>query len=205
MNIQGLDYNSHREKLVLSEYGREIQKMVDHCMTLPDRAERLRCARTIVATMERMNPQVRQSENYKQRLWSQLAQISGFKLDIDWPVDITGANAIQEKPQAMQYPGQKIRVRHYGRIMSELFDKLKAMEPGVARDKLTALAANQMKRDLMLWGQGLSSDEKVASDLANLTDGKIQIDPAHFKFEKIDVRDLMADTNAKGGKKKKKK
>lgn len=205
MNIQGLDYNTQREKLVLTEYGREIQKMVDHCMTLPDRDERLRCARSIVATMERMNPQVRQSENYKQRLWDQLAQISNFKLDIDWPVDISSASAIQEKPQPLQYPQGHIRVMHYGKLVGELLERLKTMEPGVERDRLTELTANQMKRDLMLWGHGLSDDEKVAGDLADLTDGRIQIDLNRFKFEKIDVHALMADTAPKSGKKKKKK
>lgn len=205
MNIQGLDYNTQREKLVLTEYGREIQKMVDHCMTLPDRDERLRCARSIVATMERMNPQVRQSENYKQRLWDQLAQISNFKLDIDWPVDISSASAIQEKPQPLQYPQGNIRVMHYGKLVGELLERLKTMEPGVERDRLTELTANQMKRDLMLWGHGLSDDEKVAGDLADLTDGRIQIDLNRFKFEKIDVHALMADTAPKSGKKKKKK
>ena len=73
MNIQGLDYNTQREKLVLPEYGREIQKMVNYCMTLPDRDARLRCAYAIIDTMEQMNPQLTQIDNYKQKLWNQLA------------------------------------------------------------------------------------------------------------------------------------
>lgn len=204
MNIKGLDYNTQREKLVLPEYGREIQKMVDYCMTLTDRDERLRCAKTIVSTMERMNPHVRQNDDYKQKLWDQLALMSDFKLDIDWPVDISQAHVIMEKPKPMKYPTGKNRVRHYGRLVFELFDRLKTMEPGPERDALVALTANQMKRDLVAWGHGLSDDEKVADDLAKFTDGKIQLDLNNFRFEKIDPRSYN-NTNNNGGKRHKKK
>lgn len=195
MNIPGLDYNTKREKLILPEYGREIQKMVDYCMTLPDRDERLRCAKTIVDTMERMNPQVRQNDNYKQRLWDQLALISDFKLDIDWPVDVSQARVIHEKPQPMKYPMSKIPVRHYGKMVFELLDKLKTMQPGPERDELTALTANQMKRDLMLWGHGLSDNEKVADDMARFTDGKVQLDLGNFRFDRIDSHDFAGTNN----------
>ncbi len=195
MNIPGLDYNTKREKLILPEYGREIQKMVDYCMTLPDRDERLRCAQTIVDTMERMNPQVRQNDNYKQRLWDQLALISDFKLDIDWPVDVSQARVIHEKPQPMKYPMSKIPVRHYGKMVFELLDKLKTMQPGPERDELMALTANQMKRDLMLWGHGLSDNEKVADDMARFTDGKVQLDLGNFRFDRIDSHDFASNNN----------
>ena len=204
MNIKGLDYNTQREKLVLPEYGREIQKMVDYCMTLPDRDERLRCATTIVDTMERMNPDVRQNDDYRQKLWDQLALMSNFKLDIDWPVDISEAHVIHEKPQPMKYPMNKIPVRHYGKLVFELFDKLKTMEPGQERDELVELTANQMKRDLMQWGHGLCDDEKVADDLARFTDGKIQLDLNNFEFERIDPHDFDAANNNSGKKHKRK-
>ena len=99
MNIDGLDYNTQREKLVLPEYGREVQNMVDYAISLENKTDRQRCAETIILTMERMLPQVREGENYKQKLWDQLALISDFKLDIDWPVDISQARTIQQKPQ----------------------------------------------------------------------------------------------------------
>lgn len=195
MNIKGLDYNTKREKLVLPEYGREIQKMVDYCMTISDRDERLRCAYSIVDTMERMNPQVRQNDNYKQRLWDQLALISDFKLDIDWPVDVSGARVIHQKPQPMKYPMSRIPVRHYGKMVFELLDKLKTMQPGDERDALIELTANQMKRDLIQWGHGLCDDEKVADDLARFTDGKVQLDLNNFKFEKMEGREFTVNNN----------
>ncbi len=185
MNIQGLDYNTQREKLVLPEYGREVQLMVDHAVSIGDRAERQRCAETIVAIMDRMFPEHREAEDHERKLWDQLAIMSGFQLDIDYPFDVTQATSIARKPEPMEYPMQKIPVRHYGKMMFELFRKLKTMEPGAERDELAALTANQMRRSLMQWSHGSSDEEKVASDLAHFTDGKIQLDLNTFQFAPV--------------------
>ena len=197
MNIEGLDYNTQREKLALPEYGREIQRMVDHAKTLPDKKERQRCAQTIVAIMDRMFPQNRQNADYKHKLWDHLALMSNFELDIDWPYDIHQAADITTRPEPMPYPMKDIAVRHYGYMVFELFDKLKQMPPGKERDELARVTANQMKRNLMLWSHGSSDDEKVASDLARFTDGKIQLNLSTFKFEKVSMRDMEVRTKKK--------
>ena len=176
MNIQGLDYNTSREQLILPEYGREIQKMVDYAVALPTKEERQRCAETIIAVMDRMLPHNRASIDYKRKLWDHLAIMSGFKLDIDYPYDVSSATKISSKPEPMKYPMNRIPVRHYGNMLFELFNKLKNMEPGAERDDLARLAAEQMKRDLAQWSHGACSDEKVVSDLARFTDGVIQLD-----------------------------
>jgi hypothetical protein len=197
MKIEGLDDNTQREKLALPEYGREIQRMVDHAKTLPDKKERQRCAQTIVAIMDRMFPQNRQNADYKHKLWDHLALMSNFELDIDWPYDIHQAVDITSRPEPMPYPMKDIAVRHYGYMVFELFDKLKQMPPGKERDELARVTANQMKRNLMLWSHGSSDDEKVASDLARFTDGKIQLDLSTFKFEKVSMRDMEVRTKKK--------
>lgn len=190
MNIEGLDYNTQRERLILPEYGREIQSMVDYALTLSNKEDRQRAAESIVAIMDRMFPQNRDSENHEQKLWDHLAIMSDFKLDIEWPYDVSQAKQMTAKPEPMAYPMQRIPVRHYGKMLFEVFDKIKAMEPGRERDELIAVTANQMKRNLSQWSHGLADDEKVASDLARFTDGKAQLDLASFKFDKIDTRDF---------------
>lgn len=190
MNIQGLDYNTQREKLILPEYGREIQNMVDHAISLPTKQERQLCAETIVAIMDRMYPQNRENADYKQKLWDHLAIMSDFKLDIDWPYNVEQAKHMATKPQPMDYPMTRIPVRHYGKMLFEIFEQLKHMEPGEERDHLVCLAANQMKRNLYQWSHGSCDDEKVASDLARFTDGKIQIDLDSFRFEKMEAREV---------------
>lgn len=198
MNIEGLDYNTQREKLVLPEYGREVQSMVDYAVALPTKAERQSCANAIIAIMRRMFSQSADAEGFERKLWDHLAMMSNFKLDIDYPFDVTEAQTILSKPEPMTYPMNNIPVRHYGKMMFELFDKLKTMLEGPDRDALVRMVANQMKRDLMVWGHGSSDDEKVASDLAYFTDGKVQLDLDKFKFAKIEVK----ENERKRGKKK---
>lgn len=189
MNIEGLDYNSQREKLILPEYGREVQQMVQHAMTLPTKEEREQCARTIVNTMKRMSTKVYEHEDLEQKLWNHLAIISGFQLDIDYPYDISGAEQLSNKPDRVPYPTHNLSMRHYGKLLSATFERLKEMEPGMERDALVKLTANQMKRSLVQWGNGSSDNEKVASDLAEFTDGKIQLDLNTFKFDKVPPRE----------------
>lgn len=189
MNIEGLDYNTQREKLIMPEYGREVQSMIDYAVTLEDRDERQRCANAIVAIMERMFPQTAGTPDFEHKLWDHLAIMSGFRLDIDYPCDISQAGKIAEKPAPVEYPMKKIPVKHYGYMMFELFDKLKTMEDGPERDELIRITANQMKRNLRQWSNGSADDEKVASDLAAYTGGRVQLDLDTFEFDKMEVKD----------------
>ena len=195
MDIKGLDYNTQREPLLLPEYGREIQKMIDHAVGLPDRDERLRCAKTIVKLMETKVPHIRDNEDYKQTLWDHLYLMSGKQLDIDWPYDISHAEQILTKPQPMPLPKDGIRMRHYGRLVEELFERLKQMPAGAERDELVRLTANQMKRDLAQWGHGTIDDEKVADDLARFTDGVIQLDLSRFRFDRLPAPEEQVKKN----------
>ena len=205
MNIEGLDYNTQREALLMPEYGREVQKMIDYAVSLSDRDERLRCARAIVRLMESKNPQVRDNADYQQTLWDHLYLMSHKQLDIDWPYDISEAEKIQSKPEPMAHPRQdeQAHLRHYGRLLTQLFEKLKEMPEGTERDELVRLTANQMKRDLAAWGHGSIEDEKVADDLARFTDGKIQIDLNTFRFDRLNVGEPNEGNS--GGKRKRKK
>ena len=196
MEIQGLDYNTQREKLLMPEYGREIQKMVDYAVSLPSRDERLKCAKSIVRMMLTKVPQIRDNANYEQTLWDHLYLMSGKQLDIDWPFDVSGAEKIHAKPQPIPLPQNRIRMRHYGRLVEELLEKVKEMPASDERNELVRQLANQMKRDLLTWGHGSADDEKVADDLARLTDGVIQLDLGHFKFGKVTA--ITADDGKKG-------
>ena len=202
MNIEGLDYNTQREKLLMPEYGREIQKMIDYAVSLPDKAERLKCAQTIVRLMESKNPQLHESTDYEQTLWDHLYLMSHQQLDIDWPFDVSEAEKILSKPAPMELPQGNTHLRHYGHLLEEVFDKLKTMPEGEERDELVRLTANQMKRNLAAWGHGSMDDEKVADDLARFTDGKIQIDLNTFRFDNIPMS-TGNDNGRRNGKRKK--
>ncbi len=189
MDIKGLDYNTQREKLIMPEYGREIQKMVDLAISLPTKEERNLCADSIIRQMENKNPQLRNTPNYEQTLWDHLYLMSHKQLDIDWPYDVNEAEKILSKPQPLAHPvhDEQAHLRHYGRLLTKVFEKLKTMPEGPERDELVRQTANQMKRDLMAWGHGSIEDEKVADDLARYTDGKIQLDLQCFQFEHMNA------------------
>ena len=199
--MQGLDYNTQRERLLLPEYGREIQKMVEHAVSLPLREDRQRCANTIVKMMAKKITLARDIADQQQALWDHLYIMSHKQLDIDWPYDVSDAEKILSKPEPMKLPQQNIRLRHYGRLVEEMCEKLKEMPAGEERDVLARHTANQMKRDLVLWGHGNSDDEKVVADLAEITDGIIQLDLSSFSFEPMRITGLASVS----GKKKKKK
>lgn len=205
MNIEGLDYNSQRPQMKMSEYGREIQMMVEHAMTLPTKEERQACAETIITTMKRLTQSTMRDSERMYTLWNHLALLSNGQLDIDYPVEITSLEAISTKPEHIEYPDKRVPIRHYGKAMFQVFEHLKTMEPGEERDELIHRTANQMKRCLMLYGLGNSDHEKIADDLARFTDGNVQIDVRNFRFESVDIHAIQAQLEMPKKKKKRKK
>lgn len=191
MNIEGLDYNTRRERLILPEYGREVQSMVDYAMTIEDRDERRICAENIVAIMEKMSPQNRENPEYKRKLWDHLAIMSRFSLDIDYPYDISDARKIASAPEPVAYPMTRIPVRHYGKLVFDILEKLKTMEPGKERDELTRVIANRMKRNLHQWGHGSADDDRVIEDIEHYTDGAVKIEPGTLKMEPVNDREFV--------------
>ena len=187
MDIQGLDYNTHRDKLLMPEYGREIQKMVDYAIGLTEKSERQSCAQEIIRMMETKVPELRDNVDFEQTLWDHLYLMSHKQLDIDWPYDVTAAEKLQNKPNAIPLPQESMRMRHYGKLLEQLFERLKSMPEGEERDALVYYTANQVQRNLTTWGHGSMSDEKVADDLARYTDGIIQLDLSKMKLEKAIV------------------
>ena len=201
MNIEGLDYNTQREKLILPEYGREIQKMVDHAVSLPTKEERQACAETIIDIMYQMFPQSRENEDYIRKLWDHLAIMSNFKLDIDYPFDVAAAKEISERPAPLPYPMTRIPVRHYGKMIFELFEQLKNMPEGPERDELMQYTAMQMKRNLLQWNHGSYDDERIVADLEHFTDGVIRVTADKLRLNSVNAKDFA---NPQGNNKKKK-
>ncbi len=170
-----MDYNTDRERLILPEYGRNIQNMVDYAISIEDRNVRQRCAITIIRIMGQMFPSIKEMPDADEVLWNHLARMSRYQLDIDYPVVIDQEKDVTAKPAPMRYPMTKIRYRHYGHLLEALLKKVEGMEEGDERTALIELAANQMKKDLFYWNKDSLNDEKVADDIARYTDGKIQM------------------------------
>lgn len=174
-------YNTQRKKLPMPEYGRGIQEMVDYALTLENREERQRCARTIVSIMGNMFPHLRDVPDFKHKLWDHLAIMADYKLDIDYPYEVTPRKVGGDsKPSPMAYPMKKIRYRHYGALLEALIRKLAEMPEGAEREELTLLVAGQMKRSLGNWNKDAMDDDKVAWDLDHYTHGTVHLDRERF-------------------------
>ena len=208
MDIKGLDYNTKRETLLLPEYGREIQRMVDYAIGCPTRDERNACANTIVRMMGTKVPNATETNDGVRALWDHLYIMGRGQLDIDWPYDMSEAVKITQKPQPMPIRKNHVKLRHYGHLVEECFDILKTMPNGRERDKLIYLTANQMKRDLAIWGRGTMDDERVADDLARFTDGCVQLDINNMPLERVQETaanlNVTAHPKPEPGKKRKK-
>ncbi|MBQ0047292.1 MAG: DUF4290 domain-containing protein [Prevotellaceae bacterium] len=187
----------------MPEYGRGIQQMVSHCMTIADAKERLRCAKTIVSTMATMAPQTTDKDDFQKKLWNHLAAISQYKLDIDYPVEIERMNDEASRPDKIDYPQKRIRQRNYGAIVERFTEHLATMDNGHSRDTLAMKVANHMKRDLSNWSIDSMSDEKVADDLARYTNGKVQLDLKRQQL--VSDGELLSNRISTSVKKKKKK
>lgn len=201
MEIKGMDYNTHRTKMRMPEYGRSIHLMIEHCKTIEKREERQACAEDIVKTMKMLRPDLRVLSNHKQLLWDHLAIMSNFELDIDYPYDVTSAEKVSQRPAPLPISKHRIPVRHYGNLVFRTLDYICEMEQGEERDALIRLIANHMKRNLMMYGNATPDNERIISDIAEFTKGKVQLDPEKFKFDYIAKERKQQDRTKGKGKK----
>ena len=159
----------------LPEYGRSVQNMVDHALTIEDREERQRCANTIVNIMGGMFPHLRDVPDFKHKLWDHLAIMADFKLDIDYPFEIVKREELEMKPGKIAYPDKAIRYRHYGRFLESMIKKLSEMEEGEEKQALLQLLAVQMKKNLNNWNKEGIEDQKIVDDLREYSNGTIDL------------------------------
>lgn len=170
-----MQYNTQQKRMPLPEYGRSIQNMVDHALTIENRAERQRCANSIINIMGNMFPHLRDVPDFKHKLWDHLAIMADFKLDIDYPYEIIRKDNLKTKPEVIPYPSTKIRYRHYGRTLEVLIKKAIDFPEGEEKQNLIALICNHLKKDYMTWNKDTVDDRKIAEDLAEYSNGKLQM------------------------------
>jgi hypothetical protein len=168
-----MDYNTSRNKLVISEYGRNVQKMVEHALSLEDRDQRTRLSALIVNVMAQLNPSIRDMSDYKQKLWDHLHMISGFNLDVDCPYPIPSKEHLEKKPDTVAYHNNGIRFRHYGKNIENIIRTVSELEDGPKKDELIRMIANQLKKLYLTWNRESVTDEVIAAHLAELSEGKL--------------------------------
>ncbi len=191
------DYNTNRKKLNLPEYGRNIQKMVDHVVQIEDREERNKAAHTIINIMGNLNPHLRDVGDFKHKLWDHLAIISGFKIDIDSPYELPTKEKLEGKPNKIAYNQTNLKYKHYGKSLNMMIEKAAAMEEGEEKDYLIKLLANHMKKSYLTWNREAVDDKQIFLDMKELSGGKIDL--LNEDMHLHETRDILHKTRKKKG------
>jgi Domain of unknown function (DUF4290) len=188
------DYNTQRKRMELPEYGRNVQRMVDHIKTIEDRTERNRAAKTIIQIMGNLNPHLRDIGDFKHKLWDHLSLISNFELDIDSPYPVPEPSKFVEKPKQVPYKQGNIRYLHYGRVIELLIKAASEVEDAEEKEYLTNLIVNQMKKSYVTWNRGQVADEVIIKDLKLLSRDKLKITDG---VKILEVRELIPPVKRK--------
>ncbi len=200
-NMNSFDYNTTRKKLILAEYGRNVQNMVAYICTLPTKEERNRHAQVVIDLMGFLNPHLRDVADFKHKLWDHLHIISDFKIDVDSPYPKPSEEAIHMKPEPLAYPQHRIRYKHYGKTVELMIRKAKNIEDPARRQQMVQSIANFMKMAYVTWNKDTVTDETIIKDLLDFSNGELQIEE-NFNLNKVEVRPVNQPTrnqSSRGG------
>lgn len=196
--INHLEYNSLRTKLVIPEYGRHLQKLINFAIETEDREERNKLARYIISIMGSMNPHLRDVPDFQHKLWDQLFIMSDFKLDVDSPYPVLSKERLSLKPEPLPYPQNFPKYRFYGNNIKYMIDVANKWEEGEMKSALIRVIANHMKKSYLSWNKDSVKDEVIFEHLYELSDGKINLKSSTEELS--DSSDLMR-TNKKASNK----
>ncbi len=176
-----MEYNTTRSKLLMPEYGRNVQSMVEYLLTIEDREKRNRNAEAIIELMGTLNPHLKTIEDYKHKLWDHLHQISDFKLDVDAPYPPPTPEELYKKPAVIPYPQSKIRHRHLGRNLESLIEKALAETDPEKKQGFTQIIGYYMKLAYANWHKEPIHDDMVKNELLALTNGELELIPGGYR------------------------
>ena len=193
-NIEEKDYNTRRSQMVIPEYGRNIQKMVEHCIALESKEERNKMATAIISVMGQLNPHLRDIADFKHKLWDHLFIISDFRLDVDSPYPLPDKEVLFEKPERMVYPKTENKFKHYGKSVTNLIDAAVNLEDDAEKSALTGVILNLMKKSYLTFNQDSVDDNQIVTDLKLISKDKLS---APEGFEMISTNEVLAMTKKK--------
>lgn len=170
-----MEYNTNRTKLLMPEYGRNIQQMVEYCKSLPSKEERNEVAKTIVEFMGQRNPHLRDEENYKHKLWDHLYILADYDLDVDAPYPFPTKEELAQKPNKMDYPSFENEYKFYGKSILQLIDRAIELEEGEEKEALIQVIANNMKKSYNVYNKEHVQDEVIFRHLKELSQDKLDL------------------------------
>jgi hypothetical protein len=189
-----LEYNAERPHLIIPEYGRHLQKLIDHATLISDREERNKAAKYIIQVMGSLNPHLRDVPDFQHKLWDQIFIMSDFRLDVDSPYPIPTRDVINLKPERLPYPQKNPKYRFYGNNIKYMIDVANSWEDGEMKNALVKVIANHMKKSYLSWNKDTVTDTVIFEHLYELSEGKLNL--LQSTEELLTTNDLMR-TNKK--------
>lgn len=170
-----MEYNTSLSKLIIPEYGRNVQKMVHSIIAIEDREKRNHQAKSIIEVMGNLNPHLRDVPDFKHKLWDHLFIMSDFHLDVDSPYDRPSKESFEEKPEMLKYSDNNIKFRHYGKILPIIIKRTVDLDEGEYKDFLVFTIANHMKKSYLTWNKANVEDEVILKHLSQMSDDKLSM------------------------------
>ncbi len=187
--LENLEYNTLREDLIIPEYGRHIQKMINHASSRKTKEERNKLANSIISVMGNLQPHLRDVSDFQHKLWDQLFIMSDFKLDVDSPFEKPSKEILNTKPAPLDYPQNFPKYRFYGNNIKIMIDEAVKWDNGEMKDALVYTIANHMKKCFLNWNKDSVKDQVIFDHLYELSDSKIDI--RNSKEELLDSSVLL--------------
>ena len=173
--IDDIEYNTEREHLIIPEYGRHMQKMINYAKTRETKEERNKLANAIISVMGNMQPHLRDVSDFQHKLWDQLFIMSDFELDADSPFDKPTRELLAERPETLKYPQNHPKYRFYGNNIKTMIDVAMTWEEGDMKEALTYTIANHMKKCFLNWNKDTVEDVVIFNHLFELSDGALNL------------------------------
>lgn len=169
------NYNTTRAKLLMPEYGRHVQDMIEYVVNIPDRQKRNEQIQAVVSVMGTLNPQLRDVVDFRHKLWDHVQIISDFKIDIDSPYPLPSRESVQTKPDPIPLKKDKIRASCYGRNIQNMIDLIADREDDDVKKHMIRVIAIYMKQQYLIWNKDSVSEETIFEDIKALSGGRLTV------------------------------
>lgn len=201
-HIPDVEYNTDRPDLAIPEYGRNVHRMVEHCMTIEDREKRNAVAQSIIDVIGNLNPHLRDTPDFKHKLWDHLFIMSDFKLDVDSPFPIPTAETFAGRPEQLEYPARSYKLRHYGNIIRDMIKEAVSMDDGEEKQELVRQIGNQMKKSYLTWNKDTVDDQVILNEMNLLAEGQLNLEGIELSNDLVLPTQQVAPSNSRKRKKK---
>ena len=197
-----MEYNTEREQLIIPEYGRHVQTMINHATALTDKVEQQECVNAIIDFMGQMNPHLRDVKEFTHKLWDHLHIMSDFKLDIQSPYKKPEIEKLEERPEKMTYPGNKIKFSYYGNTIQTMIEEGLKME-GDDKEIMAGMIANQMKKSYILFNESSVDNNMIRLHLKQMSNNQLVLADDFEFIRSASVRQGSGKSSKKTNSKKK--